>query len=116
MQWANKCIAASIIVLGLSGCANTQPPLKVEYVQVPVPYVPDPPVINLPLKEGGREFITANSTAGDVAKHWMYEADYWEGAYVIATEAFKEYFMKGAAAAEELREYIKQKVQDVQKK
>lgn len=87
------------MVLLLVGCASSSvnhpvPEIKTQIVNVPVMSCPifDTSTIfaNEPIKEGGLEYITSSTSHGEVAKHWIYEVNYWKRLYDINKRAFEE--------------------------
>ena len=67
---------------------------KASIVNIPVMSCPifDSSTIftNEPIKEGGLEYIKSSTPPGEVAKHWIYEVNYWKQLYDINKRVFGE--------------------------
>jgi hypothetical protein len=86
-----------LISLFLVGCQTTVPSAPiVEQVPVPVPFCPAPPdYMNSLQKQGGLDYITADSPPGEVAKHWHYEVEYLRGLNEIQHSILEAYRQNG---------------------
>lgn len=73
-----RVIAVAALAILLSGCGATTKPINPDfnYYEVPVASWPEPAIYKL-TKTAGIEYIKEDTSDGDVAKHWEYEAKFW---------------------------------------
>jgi len=109
---------AGVIVFLLVGCQTTAsiPAPIVEQIPVPVPFCPAPPeYLNSLPKEGGLNYITADSPPGEVAKHWHYEVEYLRGLTDVQ-KAILEAYKANDGNLEELEADIQRIIQETNAK